>query len=310
MKILKNIEEIPQEKNPVVTIGTFDGLHLGHQQIFHHLKEKKERYKGTSFLITFEPHPQLILKFKNDPIYILTTLEEKIETLKDFDIDYILVLEFTQELSKMTGEDFIENILLQKIGMIDVVIGYDHAFGYKRSGNIETLHSYASKNDFKVNVIEPYLMNDKLIKSTIIRNLISDGQIDEANKFLGRPYQISGTIVKGRGRGKKLQFPTANLEAANQNKMIPGNGIYAAKIKFEGDELDSAVSIGIRPTFDENDRTIEAFIFDFDADIYGKDLTIQFIKKLREEEKFPSSKDLIKQMNIDVKNAKHVLSTI
>ncbi len=308
MKVLRKLDEIEQVSDPVITIGTFDGIHLGHQQLIKHLQEKKRRYRGHSYVITFEPHPQLILQSKISPIQILSTLDEKIGYISEFNIDYLLVLEFTPELSRLTGEQFIEDVLIKRIGMVDVVIGYDHAFGYKRSGNIDTLRRFGKSHNFNVNVVEPFLLQNTVIKSTVIRDAIKSGSIENANKYLGKSYQLSGTVVKGRGRGRELSFPTANLELNNPNKLVPGNGIYAAQIDIDGKIYDSAVSIGIRLTFDETDRTIEAYIFDFSENIYGKEITINFIKKLRDEKKFSTIDALISQMHNDIEFAKKVLN--
>lgn len=308
MKVLRKVDEIEQVTNPVITIGTFDGIHLGHQQLIKHLQEKKQRYQGHSYIITFEPHPQLVLQSKASPIQILSTLDEKISYISEFNIDYLLILEFTPELSRLSGEQFIEDILIKRIGMVDVVIGYDHSFGYKRSGNVDTLRRYGKSHHFNVNVVEPFLVQNTVIKSTAIRNALKSGNIKDANKYLGKNYQLSGTVVKGRGRGRELSFPTANLKLNNPNKLVPGNGIYAAKININGNLYDSAVSIGIRPTFNETDRTIEAYIFDFSENIYGEEITIYFIKKLRDEEKFSTTNALISQMQNDVEIVKKVLS--
>ncbi len=309
MKVLRKVSEIDRLANPVVTIGTFDGIHLGHQQIFQKLFDVKERYDGVSYLITFEPHPQLILKSKDTAIKIITTFAEKMEIIDKYNIDYVLVLEFTAELSNMSGERFIEEILINKIGMVNVVIGYDHVFGNRRSGNIDTLRKYAKNNNFQVNVIEPFLLQNKIIKSTLVRNTISQGNVDLAIKFLGRPYQIKGKIVRGKGRGKQLRFPTANLLPENENKLLPGDGIYATQIELKNNHYNGAVSIGVRPTFDEQVRIIETNIFDFCDDVYGEEMTIKFIQKIRNEEKFKTTDELVYQMHRDVDHAKKVLNS-
>ena len=309
MNILRKVSEIPSLTNPVVTIGTFDGIHLGHQQIFQHLFEIKKSCNGISFLITFEPHPQLVLKSKNTPIKIITSLDEKLEIISKFNIDYVLVLNFTSKLSKMSGESFIEEILIKKLGIVDIVIGYDHAFGYNRSGNINTIREYSAKNNFRVNVIEPFLHHTEIVKSSAIRQSIKQGDVQRVKQFLGRPYQIKGQVVRGKGRGKRLNFPTANLQPLDLNKLWPGDGIYATQLELKNRSYNGAVSIGTRPTFNEHVRTIETNIFDFDEDVYGENMTIKFIQKLRDEEKFDSAEGLISQMHLDVDLAKKILNS-
>lgn len=309
MNILRKVSEIPSLTNPVVTIGTFDGIHLGHQQIFQHLFEIKKSYNGVSFLITFEPHPQLVLKSKSTPIKLITSLDEKLEIISKFNIDYVLVLNFTSKLSKMSGESFIEEILIKKLGIVDIVIGYDHAFGYNRSGNINTIREYSAKNNFRVNVIKPFLHHKEIVKSSAIRQSIKQGDVQRVKQFLGRPYQIKGQVVRGKGRGKRLNFPTANLQPLDLNKLWPGDGIYATQLELKNRSYNGAVSIGTRPTFNEHVRTIETNIFDFDEDVYGENMTIKFIQKLRDEEKFDSAEGLISQMHLDVDLAKKILNS-
>jgi len=308
MKVLQHVDEIHDSSNPVATIGTFDGLHLGHQRLIHLLEEKKQQYQGTSYLITFEPHPQLILKNKNKPISILTTLNEKIELLQQFDVDYLLVLPFTQELAQKSGEQFIESVLYRRLGLVDVVIGYDHSFGFNRSGNVKLLQRFAEQYHFQVDIVEPFMLDGKPVKSQSIRAMLLQGQVALARQFLGRHYQISGQVVAGDGRGRRLKFPTANLLPGHPHKLIPSDGIYAVQVLINGQKYNGAVSIGLRPTFAGENKTIEANIFDFNENIYGQEITLLFVEKLRDEIKFSSAAQLVSQMQDDVELAQQLLN--
>ncbi len=308
MTVLQHVDEISSSPNPVATIGTFDGIHLGHQKLIRLLAEKKKQYHGSSYVITFEPHPQLVLKTKSKPIAILTTLEEKIEILQQFDVDYLLVLPFTNELAQLSGESYIKSFLCQRLGLVDVVIGYDHSFGYHRSGNMKLLQRLAEECHFQVDVVEPFVLAGQPVKSRSIREMIDLGQVDLAQQFLGRPYQLSGWVIAGEGRGRKINFPTANLQANHPHKLIPGDGIYAVQVVVDGKKYNGAVSIGFRPTFASTNKTIEANIFDFDGDLYGQTITLQFIQRLRDEVKFSSVDQLISQMQNDVQLAQQILN--
>jgi len=305
MDVFLDLNSIPKKEFPIIAIGTFDGIHLGHQKLISHVLEKKKRYNGTAFLVTFEPHPQLILNTRNQPISILTTLEEKIEILQEFPIDGVIVIPFTRELSELSGSLFIKEILIKKIGFKDIVIGYDHAFGKKRSGNVETLRKMSSEFGFRVNVVEPVSLDGQVVKSTSIRNALRDGDILKATAFLGRPYQITGKVSKGRGRGKKSLFPTANLEVSHPHKLIPKNGVYIAKAILEGNTYPAIANIGKRPTFGENDVTIEVHLFNFNGNIYDRSLKVLLLSRIRDEKKFHSVEALRKQINRDIEIAKN-----
>ncbi|GBD93773.1 riboflavin biosynthesis protein RibF [bacterium BMS3Abin05] len=310
MHIYLDINSIPKTNFPVITIGTFDGIHLGHQKLIKHLLEKKSRYHGTAFLVTFEPHPQLVLNNKNRPISILTTLEEKVEILKKFSLDGVVVIPFTKALSELSGKLFIKSILIDKIGFKDVVIGYDHAFGKNRSGNAETLKKMSREFGFRVNVVEPVSLDGQIVKSTSIRSALKEGDVKKAAAFLGRPYQLTGKVSEGAGRGKRVLFPTANLEISNPKKLIPKNGVYVVEAVLDDRPLPAIANIGTRPTFDETVRTIEAHIFNFNADIYGRSLTLSLLSRIRGEEKFDSVESLINQIKKDIKIAKRYFQSI
>ncbi len=304
MDVFLNLDKLPPFKFPVVTIGTFDGIHLGHQKLIHHLLEKKERFGGTALLATFEPHPQLILNNRAGSIALLTTLEEKIFILQKFPIDAMLVIPFSKELAELSGESFIKEILIQKIGLKDIVIGYDHAFGKNRSGNAETLRKMGAEYGFSVNVVEPVSLDGEIVKSTAIRQALQVGDVDHANAFLGRPYTFSGTVVKGEGRGKNHLYPTANLHIQHPRKLIPANGVYVVRVHWFNRHLNGIANIGTRPTFSGEKRTIEIHLFDFNENIYAQQLEVHVLKRLREEKKFASVPALRAQIEQDIEAAK------
>jgi len=305
MDVFLDLNSIPKKEFPIITIGTFDGIHLGHQKLISHLLEKKKRFKGTAFLVTFEPHPQLILNNRNQPISILTTLEEKLGILQEFPIDGVIVIPFTKEISELSGQLFIKKILINKIGFKDIVIGYDHAFGKNRSGNVETLRQMSSEFGFRVNVVEPVSLNGQVVKSTAIRNALRIGDISKATAFLGRPYQITGTVSKGSGRGKNSLFPTANLEVETPHKLIPQNGVYIVEAVLNGEKYAAIANIGKRPTFGENNFAIEVHILDFHDNIYDKKVKISILSRIRDEKRFQSIEALKKQINKDIKAARN-----
>ncbi len=305
MEVFLDLNSIPKKEFPIITIGTFDGIHLGHQKLISHLLEKKKRYNGTAFLVTFEPHPQLILNNRNQPISILTTLEEKLEILQKFPIDGVIVIPFTKEMSELSGQLFIKKILIDKIGFKDIVIGYDHAFGKNRSGNVETLRKMSSEFGFRVNVVEPVSLNGQVVKSTAIRNALRNGDISKATAFLGSPYQITGKVSKGKGRGTNSLFPTANLEVENRHKLIPPNGVYISEAVLNGEKYAAITNIGERPTFGENDLAIEVHLLDFHENIYDNSLKILILSRIRSEKKFQSIEALKKQINKDINSARN-----
>lgn len=304
MDVFLDLDSIPQKQFPIITIGTFDGIHLGHQKLISHLLEKKKRYNGTAFLVTFEPHPQIVLNNRNQPISILTTLEEKLEVLQQFPIDGVVVIPFTKKLSELSGQLFIKKILIDKIGMKDIVIGYDHAFGKNRSGNVETLREMSAEFGFQVNVVEPVSLDGQIVKSTSVRNALRNGDISKATAFLGRPYLITGKVSRGRGRGKTSLFPTANLKVSHPHKLLPKNGVYVAEAVLDEKKYQAIVNIGERPTFNEKDKTIEVHIFDFSKNIYNRTLRLNILSRMRDEIKFQSVESLKKQINDDIKMAR------
>lgn len=298
MEIIKGLENISGVKESVVTLGTFDGLHLGHKKIIDQVIGAAKSQDLESVLVTFEPHPQLVLNNKTKEIRLLTTVVEKIEVLKDYNLKKIIIIKFDQEFSQKSYLDFVKEILIEKIKMKHLIVGYDSHFGRNRKGNIETLYEIASELDFKVSKVDPLYHHEQIISSSLIRELIRNGQLEQAASFLGRYYALSGKVVAGDGRGKKLSFPTANIIPTDEHKVIPLNGVYAVNVEIKKQKLKGMINIGKRPTFKTN-HAIEVNIFGLQDDIYDEIITIQFKKRLREEIKFSSEEELVSQLIID-----------
>ncbi len=312
MKVYRGLEKFKRLPNAVVTSGTFDGVHIGHQKILARLKKIAETTNGETVLITYWPHPRLVLGNDNS-IKLITAFEEKIKLLRRFGLDHLIIIEFTKEFAKTTSSDFIKNILVDKIGTKTLVIGYDHRFGHNREGSFKALSANAGTYGFTVEEIPQQEIHHIAVSSTKIRNHLSQGEIHISNQYLGYPYCLHGKVVKGNQLGRKLGFPTANIQVNSTLKLIPSVGSYAVKVELEDNVYDGMLNIGIRPTLNTNPNeskpplTIEAHIFNFDADIYEKEITIKFIKLIRKEEKFDSINDLKNQLLLDKEKATNIL---
>jgi riboflavin kinase/FMN adenylyltransferase len=310
MRIIKELAEIQRDKKSIITLGTFDGLHLGHQQIVDSVIQKSRQSGGRSFLITFDPHPRKVIHGRND-VKILSTLEEKEVILEQLGLENLFVINFTTEFSKQSPEDFVKKYLVDGIGLKEIVIGHDHHFGKERDGNFELLQNLGSKFDFAVTLIPEFSVKGETVSSTKIRQALLSGDVLKAGKMLGRNYSFKGKIVRGDGRGRKLGFPTANLSTGNADKLIPAKGIYAAECIVENQKHFGLLSLGSRPTFHiDGDVIPEFYIFDFDRDIYDKIMQVNMVEKIRDEEKFNSVDELIIQMKKDEEIGKEILSKL
>jgi len=310
MKIIKDLAEIQRDKKSVVTLGTFDGLHLGHQEIVGEVIRKSREIDGRNFLLTFDPHPRKVIPGRND-VKLLSTLEEKISILEKLGLENLFVVNFTMEFSKQTPEEFVKKYLIDGIGLTEIVIGYDHHFGKGRDGNFELLKEIGEKNNFSVTLVPEYSVDEETISSTKIRNALLEGDVLKAGKMLGRNYSFKGKIVRGDGRGKKLGFPTANISVNDEDKLIPAKGIYAAECIVQKEKYFGLLSLGSRPTFHKDGDVIpEFYIFDFDRDIYDEVMKVEMIEKIREEEKFNSVDELIIQMKKDEEKGRIILSKL
>jgi riboflavin kinase/FMN adenylyltransferase len=322
MQVHRDINNLPYFKNAAITIGTFDGVHSGHLQIIQQVKREALLNKGESVIITFDPHPRMVLNRKENqaPIRLLTTLQEKTELLAKQGIDHLVVVPFTVEFSNQSAQEYISDFLVEKFHPKTIIIGYDHRFGKDRSGDYQLLEIYQKKYNYVVKEIPEHVLNDITISSTKIRSALKGGDIRTAKECLGYDYFFEGKVVDGNKLGRTIGYPTANLEIKNTNKLIPENGIYAVnlaigKASVNEDSLfvpeslhQGMMSIGIRPTIADNRRTIEVNIFDFNEDIYGRIVRVYVKYFLRNEEKFNSMEELKKQISLDEINAKKLLS--
>ncbi|MGD9138906.1 MAG: bifunctional riboflavin kinase/FAD synthetase [Desulfobacterales bacterium] len=310
MKIIDHLDKINEPfKNAVITIGNFDGVHIGHQALFHEVIETAERIGGTSIAMTFDPHPIRVLKQNNHPP-LITLYEQKAELIERTQIDVLVCIPFTRAFAALSAEEFVKDLLVDKIGMKAIVVGEDYSFGKDREGNIDLLNAYAPKYGFDVIVADWIRMTKGLterISSTRIRELVTDGFMERAEKMLGRYYQIRGRVVAGRDRGGKLLgIPTANINL--HDELCPKVGIYAVTGECKGKSFKGVANIGYSPTFDNHEFTVEVHIFDFDSDIYGEKIRVNFIKRIRDEIKFSSIAELIDQIKKDITAARELLS--
>lgn len=313
MRVYNGIEEFKKLDNAVVTSGTFDGVHIGHQKILNRLKTIAKATNGETVLITYWPHPRLVLG-NNQPIKLLTVFEERINLLQRFGLDHLIKIHFTKEFSQTTSQDFIKNILVDGIGTKTLVIGYDHKFGHNREGSFEALSADAHTYGFEVEEIPQQEIDHIAVSSTKIRNHLLNGEIHLSNQYLGYPFCLHGKVVEGNQLGRTLGFPTANIQINSELKLVPSPGSYAVLVEVENDKCKGMLNIGVRPTVTRNtntpdvQQTIEVHIFDFDDIIYGKEITIKFIKLIRIEQKFSSLEALKAQLSRDKETALSILS--
>ena len=307
MTIHEELARVAPARGTVLTIGTFDSVHLGHRYLLRRVKEMAESGGLLSAVLTFRNHPRPVLNPEVTLNYI-TTLEERISLIRGQGIDQIIGVNFTTALSLLKAREFV-SLLLEHLKVKGLVLGPDFALGHRREGDIPTLKRLGEEMGFWVEPVEPVLMDESVINSSRIRGSITLGDIEYAGRMLGRAYALTGVVVEGARRGRLLGFPTANL-SLDSGLIVPGDGIYATWATVEGTRYRSATSIGVRPTFGAGDRTVEAFIMDFQEDLYGKLLTLEFVCRLREELAFSSPEALIEQMKADVDQARSVLSSL
>lgn len=306
MIVFKGIENITEDFcGSFVTIGNFDGVHLSHQIICRKLASEAKNAGKKSLVITFDPHPKMILHPAIRPFYLITTLEEKLKLLEDCGIDGTLVIPFSLDYSKVTAEQFVHEFLAQKLAIKKIIIGHDYTFGQGKKGNSDYLISSGSEIGFAVEVVDAVKAGEDIISSTLVRNLIIKGDFKTVTTLLGRWYNVAGMVVSGRGRGVGLGFPTANIEP--EKELLPPAGIYAAFVDIEGKRYLAALNIGEKPTFDDYTFTFEVHLLDFSGDLRGKRLNTEFVEKLRDIIKFDSPEMLKKQIVADVEHAKSIL---
>lgn len=308
MQLIEDISSFQVPGYAVVTSGTFDGVHYGHQKILRKVVKTAKEKNGKSVVITFWPHPRFVLKKGHDELKLLSTFEEKAKLIEENGIDYLVKIPFTKEFSELSSEEFINQILVEKINTKKLVIGYDHRFGKNREGGFDYLKKNSARYGFEVEEIPRQDIEHVGVSSTKIRDAIMNGQIHEATEFLGRPYSLSGFVKDGDRIGRSIGFPTANIDVPESYKLIPADGAYAVLLDYKGNTLQGMLNIGQRPTVSGEERRIEVHIFDFDEEIYNERLTIYFIKLLRREQKFDSIDQLRLQLNNDKQSAFEILN--
>ena len=299
MNVYYGIQEFKKLENAVVTSGTFDGVHLGHQKILSRLNQVAASTNGQSVAITFYPHPRSVISPDNHIVKLLSTLDEKIELLENSGVDHLLIIPFTREFSELSSEEFIQKILIEAIGTKTLVIGYDHRFGKNREGGFDFLKVNKEKYGFDIEEISRQDIENVGVSSSKIRKALQEGDVPTADHFLGRNYSLSGLIVKGKQLGRTIGFPTANIQVREIAKLIPLDGVYAVKVYYKNDVFGGMLNIGNRPTVDGTYQTVEVNIFDFDQEIYGENLKVEFLQKIRNEKKFDGLEELKAQIAKD-----------
>lgn len=302
------LEDVKREENSVVTVGTFDGVHAGHRAIMDTVLKKADEHEARSVIVTFDPHPREIINPGDAGIKLLTSLQERREILEELGIDTMVVIPFDRDFSLLSSEEFIKDIIYKKIGVTEFVIGYDHHFGKDREGSIDTVKRLGKKMDFDTYVVSKREVGAKTVSSTAIRNAISkEGDVEQAAEFLQRLYRLNGMVVHGDKRGKEIGYPTANIKPEDKRKIIPKDGVYAVHVRIEDNWYDGMMNIGTRPTFNDRERTLEVNLFNFDEEIYGKEVQVRFVKRMRDEKKFDGKEELINQLKVDENSAKEIL---
>ncbi len=306
-QIIRTVSDAHLTQPSVVTIGSFDGVHRGHADLIETVKAHARAQNALSIVVTLHPHPKLVLR-PESPLQLLSTLDERLALLAQQDVDYVIVFPFSLEQSKLRAREFVQ-LLKSHLNMIELVCGPNFALGYKREGTIPVLRELGAELGFQVTVVEPRLTEQGMISSTRVRDLIAHGAVSEAAELLGRYSMLRGIVVHGDHRGRELGYPTANLDVP-ERKLIPANGIYAVRVRLGNQWYDGAASVGVRPTFGGGKRLVEIYILDFSRWIYGEELEVYFVERLRDEEKFDNIEALLAQMARDVQNARTILSQI
>jgi riboflavin kinase/FMN adenylyltransferase len=299
------LPRLPQ--GTAITVGTFDGVHRGHQAVLEELRRRAEAAGRPSVVVTFDPHPLRIVRPEVAP-RLLTTLVEKKELLAQFGLDYAAIFPFTRALARLSARQFVEEILIARLQLAHLIVGYDHGLGRGRSGDIETLRRLGAELGFAVDVVDAVELDGVAISSTRIRRALEQGDVATAAAALGRPYSLRGLVVRGEGRGRELGFPTANIEVGDAEKLLPLEGIYAVRAALGDERLDGVLHLGPRPTFRDSPPTIELHLFDFDRELYGEEVRVEFIARLREIRAFGSVAELVEAMRADCEAARRVLA--
>ena len=298
MKTIHGIENFPADEASIVTIGTFDGVHLGHQQILKQLTDTSRKSKLKSVLLTFFPHPRMVLQ-PDISMRLIQTIQEREKALENTGLDYLVIHPFSTTFSRLSADDYVKQILVEQLNVRKVVVGYDHRFGRNRTASLEDMYHYADIYDFEVIEIDAKKIDSIAVSSTKIRKAIDDGNIELANTYLGQQFSLEGTVVHGEKRGRELSYPTANIDLQNQHKIVPKQGVYLVKSKLNGLVVYGMMNIGTKPTFDTSTPSIEVHFFDWNDDLYGQAVQVELLKWVREERKFSSVEELQAQIQAD-----------
>ena len=310
MKVFNNIAQVRNISNAVVTIGTFDGVHIGHQAIFKKMKELAQSVDGQTVVVTFSPHPRQVLNIDSSNLRFICTEEEKLKRFEQFGIDNVVVIKFTKEFARTPSDEFIKDFIIERIKPSYIVVGYDHHFGKNRMGDFELLSKLGQQFNFKVERVEAQDVDEVAVSSTKIRHALAIGDVATANRLLGYPYSVTAEVVRGNMIGRTIGFPTANLELQKEYRLINNAGVYTCLVDYNGLTYKAMANIGKRPTIgdrDDDNFIIEVNIFDFDQDIYGQHITVRFLDRIRDEVKFTGLEALKAQLNQDRERAKKML---
>ena len=302
-------DAISRDPQSVVTVGTFDGVHRGHQAIIEYLQDRAEAQNGPSTLVSFDPHPRAVVH--DEAVPLLTTVAERADLLERLGLDRFVVVPFSDDFAQLSPTAYVEEVLVDRIGVQEITVGYDHRFGKDRAGDVEALREFGGEYGFSVDVIPPQEVDHDVVSSRTIRSLlVEEGRVEQATDRLGRPYQLHGVVSRGQGRGRKLGYPTANLALGDARKLVPKQGVYATAVTLpNGDRRGGMMNIGSRPTFDEMDVTVEVHLLDYEGDLYGASLSVEFLQRLRAEQKFESAEALAAQLSEDEERCRTVIRT-
>ena len=308
MKTIHGIENFPADEASIVTIGTFDGVHLGHQQILKQLIDTSRKSKLKSVLLTFFPHPRMVLQ-PDISMRLIQTIQEREKALQKTGLDYLVIHPFSTEFSRLSADDYVKQILVEQLNVRKVVVGYDHRFGRNRTASLEDMYHYADIHEFEVIEINAEKIESTAVSSTKIRKAIDEGNIELANTYLGHSFTIEGMVIDGDKRGRELSYPTANIDLQNQHKIVPKQGVYLVKSKLKGRVVYGMMNIGTKPTFDTTMPSIEVHFLDWNGDLYGQTVQVELLKWVREERKFKTIKELQTQIRTDEQNCRSSIPT-
>ncbi len=299
LKVFHSIDDFQRVKGAVVTTGTFDGVHIGHRKIIARLNEIAKKINGESVLLTFDSHPRMVLFPDDHGLELITSMDEKVELLREAGIQNLIIHPFTKEFSRTDSMDFVRKILVEKLGTEVLVIGYDHHFGRNREGSFEHLREYGPLYGFRVEEISVQDVDDVAVSSTKIRRALGEGDVETAENYLSHTFQLDGVVIHGDKLGRKLGFPTANIQLNDPNKVIPANGVYACYVYVDDEKFIGMLNIGSRPTVDGDERRIEVHLLDFERELYGKNISIRLKKRIRDEKKFEDVEQLRTRLEVD-----------